>query len=69
MSGHLPYGYTCVTFVEEQELFGTPGSNVRVDVLSEDGETAKVRIEDCGVHARQGQLHTVRTVALNGGRR
>lgn len=55
--------------VEEQDLFGTPGSNVRVRVLKDDGKTAKVIVEDCGVHARQGQIHTVRSSALNEGRR
>jgi hypothetical protein len=67
MSGHLPV--TCHVFVEEQDLFGSPGSNVRVRVLSDDGQHAEVLVDDCGVHARQGQMHTVRSSALNGGRR
>jgi hypothetical protein len=56
------------TYVEERDLFGHPGSNVRVRVLSNDGQTAEVMIQDCGVHARQGNVHTVASSALNGGR-
>lgn len=64
---HLPVT-TCEVRVEEQALYGSPGSNVRVRVLSDDGQVARVQIEDCGVHARQGQVHTVASAALNGGR-
>jgi hypothetical protein len=64
---HLPV--TCHTYVEESDLFGSPGCCVRVDVLHNDGQNARVRVEDCGVHARQGQIHTVAVSALNGGRR
>lgn len=63
---HLPV--TCHVYVEEQDLFGSSGCNVRVDVISNDGQTARVRVDDCGVHARQGQEHTVSSAALNGGR-
>lgn len=66
---HYPAGFTCVTYIEEQDLFGSPGSNVRVDVLSDDGQQAEVLVDDCGVHARQGQRHIVRSSTLNGGRR
>ncbi len=65
---HLPYS-GCNTRVEEQDLLGVSGSNVRVHVLSDDGFMARVRVEDCGVFARQGQVHDVRSAALNGGRR
>lgn len=64
---HLPV--TCHTYVEESVLFpGTGGCNVRVNVLSDDGQQAVVLVDDCGVHARQGQRHTVPSTALNGGR-
>ena len=63
------YPPTLHVYVEEHDLFGVGGSNVRVDVLSDDGQLARVRIDDCGVLARQGQVHTVESSALNGGRR
>ena len=62
------YPVTCHVYVEEQDLFGTSGCNVRVDVLANDGRTARVRVDDCGVHARQGQVREVPSSALNGGR-
>lgn len=65
MSEHRPV--TCHVFVEEQDLFGSPGSNVRVRVLSDDGQHAEVLVDGCGVHARQGQRHVVPVSALNGG--
>lgn len=55
--------------VEEQDLFGTPGCNVRVKVLKDDGKTAKVMVDDCGIYARQGNIHTVASSALNEGRK
>ncbi len=64
---HLPV--TCHTYVEESDLFGSPGCNVRVKVLADDGQTAKVIVDGCGVQARQGDRYTVRSSALNGGRR
>lgn len=39
-------------------------TNVRVAVLSDDGVTARVRIEDCGIHLRQGEIYDVPTTAL-----
>lgn len=54
--------------VEEKDLHGVSGSNVRVRVLSDDGKTAKVVVEDAGVLARQGQIRTVPSSALNRGR-
>ncbi len=65
---HLP-DTGCGTRVEEQDLHGASGSNVRVHVLSDDGVMARVRVEDCGVLARPGHVHDVRSAALNGGRR
>jgi hypothetical protein len=53
---------------EEKDLYGVSGSNVRVRVLADDGKTAKVIVEDCGVVARQGEIREVRSSALNGGR-
>ncbi|MET9725442.1 hypothetical protein [Streptomyces zaomyceticus] len=38
---------------------GRNGTTVRIRVLSDNGVTAQIQIEDCGVHARQGQVHTV----------
>jgi hypothetical protein len=64
---HLPVT-TVLVYVEEADLIGPPGSNVRVHVLSDDGVVARVRVEGCGVHARQGEIHDVRSAALNGGR-
>lgn len=55
--------------VEERDLFGVSGCNVRVKVLKDDGTTAKVMVDDCGVIARQGDIVTVRSSALNGGRK
>lgn len=55
--------------VEERDLVGVPGCNVRVKVLADDGKTAKVMVDDCGVQVRQGDIHTVRSSALNGGRK
>jgi hypothetical protein len=66
-AGHLPVTSVRV-YVEELDLIGHPGSNVRVDVLSDDGTVAEVRTKDCGVHVRQGEIHDVRSAALNGGR-
>jgi hypothetical protein len=66
---HLPV--TCQVYVEEQDLFGTAepfGCDVRVKVLSNDGTTATVRVDDSGVNATWGQVHTVPSSALNGGR-
>jgi hypothetical protein len=63
---HLPV--TCQVFVEEYELFGSSGCNLRVDVLADDGEIADIVIDDCGVFGRQGQRRKVRSAALNGGR-
>lgn len=65
---HLP-DTGCITRVEEEDLHGTAGSNVRVEVLSNDGTYATVRVDDCGVLARQGELYEVASAALNGGRR
>ncbi|MFH8581723.1 hypothetical protein [Streptomyces zaomyceticus] len=38
---------------------GQDGTTVRVQVLTIADTTSTVRIEDCGVIARQGQVHTV----------
>lgn len=40
------------------------GTTVRVRVLSDNGTTAQVQIEDCGVMGRQGQIHTVASTAI-----
>lgn len=42
---------------------------MRVRVLSNDCVYATVRVEDCGVNARQGELYEVAASVLNGGRR
>ncbi|MFI0929710.1 hypothetical protein ACH4TP_38165 [Streptomyces sp. NPDC021012] len=43
---------------------GRNGTTVRARVLSDDGATAQIQIEDCGVHARQGQVHQVPSDAV-----
>lgn len=43
---------------------GRNGTTVRIRILSDNGVTAQIQIEDCGVHARQGQIHTVPTDAV-----
>ncbi|MFE7547067.1 hypothetical protein [Streptomyces gardneri] len=43
---------------------GRNGTTVRVRVLSDNGATAQIQIEDCGVHARQGQVHPVPSGAI-----
>lgn len=67
-AGHLPPTSTLV-YVEELDLIGRQGSNVRVRVLSNDGTVAQVRVASDGVHVRPGETHDVRSVTLNGGRR
>lgn len=39
-------------------------TNVRVHVIENDGTTARVRIEGCGIHLRQGHIHNVLSSAL-----
>jgi hypothetical protein len=34
-------------------------SGVPIRILDTDGTTARVQIEGCGIHVRQGQIHTV----------
>lgn len=38
---------------------GEHGNTVPVRVLDSDGTTARVQVEGCGIHLRQGQIHTV----------
>ncbi|MFF1444138.1 hypothetical protein [Streptomyces sp. NPDC058295] len=38
---------------------GGSGITVPVRVIADDGNTARVQIEGCGIHLRQGQIHTV----------
>ncbi len=64
---HLPV--TCQVYAEEREIVGVGGCNVRVRVLSDDSVLARIRVDDCGVVVRQGDIHTVNSSALNGGRR
>ncbi|WP_435279148.1 hypothetical protein [Streptomyces sp. 1222.5] len=40
------------------------GITVPVHVLADDGTTARVQIEGCGIHLRQGQVHIVPSAAL-----
>lgn len=40
------------------------GTTVRVRVLADNGRTAEVQVEDCGVWARQGQIHHVPSSAV-----
>lgn len=68
--GHHPLSSTCHRYVEESELYsGVSGCNLRIRVLANDGVTVKILVDDCGVHARQGDIHVVPVTALNGGRR
>lgn len=39
-------------------------TNVRVSVIADDGTTARVQIQDCGIHLRQGEIYTVPSTAL-----
>jgi hypothetical protein len=53
--------------IDENAIWPTLGRNgttVRIDVLSDNGTTAKVQIQDCGVRARQGHIHTVASSAI-----
>ncbi|MCX5197212.1 hypothetical protein OOK31_25495 [Streptomyces sp. NBC_00249] len=43
---------------------GTDSTIVPVRVLADDGETAQVLIEGCGIHLRQGQIHDVASTDL-----
>ncbi|WP_159107036.1 hypothetical protein [Streptomyces coelicoflavus] len=43
---------------------GQHGNTVPVRVLSDDGTTARVQIEGCGIHLRQGAVHTVASTAV-----
>jgi hypothetical protein len=43
---------------------GQNGNTVPVRVIDNDGQTARIQIEGCGIHLRQGQVHTVPTAAL-----
>ena len=43
---------------------GTAGCTVPVRVLADDGTTARVQIEGCGIHLRQGQIHSVPSDAV-----
>lgn len=45
--------------IDESAVTGRDGTTVRVRVLSDDGRTARVQVEDCGIYLRQGQVHTV----------
>ncbi|MFJ1839882.1 MULTISPECIES: hypothetical protein [unclassified Streptomyces] len=40
-------------------------TTVPVHVLSDDGTTARVRIEGCGIHLRQGHIHDVPSAAIH----
>ena len=48
---------------------GDGGITVPVRVLDDDGTTARVQIEGCGIHLRQGAVHTVASSAVRRGRR
>lgn len=43
---------------------GQHGNTVPVRVLTDDGTTASVQIEGCGVHLRQGAVHDVPSTAV-----
>jgi hypothetical protein len=42
----------------------TGGTIVKVSLLEDDGTTARIQVQDCGVAARQGQIHTVASSAV-----
>lgn len=51
--------------IRESDLIGYQGGIVvRVDILSYDETNARVRVEDSGIHVRQGQQYTVPIGAL-----
>ena len=43
---------------------GEHGNTVPVRVLADDGTTAQVLIEGCGIHLRQGSVHTVPSASV-----
>lgn len=43
---------------------GQHGNTVPVHVLDDDGTLARVQIEGCGIHLRQGAVHTVASTAV-----
>ncbi|MEU7399989.1 hypothetical protein [Streptomyces sp. NPDC044948] len=43
---------------------GEDGTTVPVHVLADDGTTARVQIEGCGVLLRQGAVHQVASTAV-----
>lgn len=54
------------TKIDEAAVTGRTGSGctLPVDVLDDNGVTARVRIEGSGVHLRQGHIHTVASTAI-----
>jgi len=54
------------TKIDESAVTGREGygCTLPVDVLNDDGTTARVRIEGSGVHLRQGHIHTVASTAI-----
>jgi hypothetical protein len=43
---------------------GEHGVTVPVRILTDDGTTARVQIEGCGIHLRQGAVHTVPSTSV-----
>jgi len=43
---------------------GEHGNTVPVRVLDDDGHQARVQIEGCGIHLRQGAVHAVPSTAV-----
>lgn len=53
--------------IEEKAVLpeiGECGVTVPVRVLDDDGTTARVQIEGCGIHLRQGAVHNVPSTAV-----
>ncbi|MFE4691735.1 hypothetical protein ACFRH6_16950 [Streptomyces sp. NPDC056749] len=49
----------CITERAALPHIQSDGCTVPVRVLEDDGTTARVLIEGCGIHLRQGQIHNV----------
>lgn len=56
-----------MTSIDEKTVrpeLGVHGTRVPVRVLTDDGTTARVQVEGCGVLLRQGAVHTVPSAAV-----
>ncbi|WP_405883619.1 hypothetical protein OG747_36560 [Streptomyces sp. NBC_01384] len=54
--------------VNESAVTGRDGCTLPARVLADNGITARVQIEGCGIQLRQGQIHTVASNAIQDNR-